>query len=737
MYSSWRRHAATNATGIEKPVVGTYPEDSDEASETTESQPHNFPSLEDLESEESSELFDLIDKFRELNLNEDISLPQLVVVGDQSSGKSSLLEGLTEISFPVASDLCTRFATQIVLRRVDSLDTNVRATIIPGSEAANNEVLKELRRFDKSIPQAEFTSESFAEILNEASEVMGLPRPGAGTEGTLTPPEKRFSNNILKIELSGPQHPNLTVVDVPGLFHNATIHQTDDDRELIRQLINDYISDSRTIIMAVMDGKNNLANQEVFRMARNVDPEGKRTVGIITKCDQVQQGDERGVIQIARNSVEKLHHGWFVVKNRSTKDIQNGVTIAERHVKEREFFSRPPWNSLPRERIGIDKLKPFLAHLLLEHVRAEFPRLLAEINSLVVDTERSLQELGETRATPMEQRMYLTRIANDYGRRVTDYLDGRLRDAADMQSPLKIRTLIQNLNDEFGARMKAAGHTRRFKEVDGREEGDDAQSSRHAPAKQDDIYTWIWQIYRNSRGPELPGLVNPNILIEVFREQSANWSNISRDYVSEAMAIVTRFNSEILKRVVVDENVRRKLAANLSRATTDAVNKAYQELSQLLEAEHSGILLTVNDEFARKLDEVRQQRVLGRLRAVQVQPNGAGAQAINALDNLMRAVVLSNEESAVYDIHDVLKCYYHISLKRFTDNVIIQVIEGNLLGRSGPIRLLNTDYISGLEQGELTNIAKEDWQVASTRRELMSRLERAKSAQEAASILSI
>ncbi|KAJ6261688.1 Dynamin [Drechslerella dactyloides] len=706
MYT-WGRSSLTSAMSTPIPRLV---EENNERELATASQLQTFSSLEDLESEERSELFDLIDKFRELNISEDVSLPQLVVVGDQSSGKSSLLEGLTEVSFPVASDLCTRFATQIVLRRVDSDENYVKATIIPGPEAERDEVLSEhLRDFEISVAEEEFSPEWFATILDDASERMGLPGPSERIEGT---PEKRFSNDILKIELSGRQRPNLTIVDVPGLFHSR----------------------------AVMNGQNNLANQEVFRMARNVDPDGKRTVGVITKCDQVQPGDERGVIQIAMNEVERLHHGWFVVKNRSTRDIRDGVTIAQRHAKEREFFSRAPWSCLPRERIGIDKLKPFLAHILLEHVRAEFPRLINEINRLVVDTENALQRLGETRLTPTEQRMFLTRIANEYDRLVTDCLDGRLREAVDTQSPLKIRTLIQNLNQEFGFTMKITGHTHQFKGVNDNE-GTAFLRPADAADSHTDIYTWIRNIYHNSRGPELPGLVNPNILIEAFREQSTGWSTISRRHVSKVVGIVTKFNTEILNRVIADENVRRKLVTNLTRATTDAVNKAYQQLDQLIEAERSGILLTVNDEFTKTLAEAKEQRVLGRLKKVQAQLQPAnsavGAQAVNALDNLMRAVVLSNEDTAVYDIHDSLKCYYSISLKRFTDNVIIQVIEDNLLGREGPIRLLKTDYIAGLDETDLANITREDWQVASTRRELTLRLERARSAQEAASMVSM
>lgn len=714
----------------------------------------NFSNLEALDSAARSQLFDIIDKFRELNISEDISLPQLVVVGDQSSGKSSLLEGLTEISFPVASDLCTRFATQIVLRRADDDEGHVRASIIPGADAnLDPDVREKLLEFQVSLTEAEFGPESFAKILDEAAVYMGIPKPGDKVEDT---PDKRFSNDILKIELSGPHHPHLTIVDVPGLFHNSTIYQTEEDRELIRNLIKSYIEDPRTIIMAVMDGRNNLANQEVFRMARKVDPEGRRTVGIITKCDAVQPGDEAGVIQIASNKVEKLRHGWFTVRNRSTKEIQDGVTIQQRHLKEKEFFKKAPWNRLSRDKTGIENLKPFLGHLLYEHVRDEFPKLVDEINRLVIETEDALAELGIARTTPTEQRIYLTKIANEYERTVTDCLDAKFRGYIDPKSPLKIRTHIQNMNVGFAKRMQIEGHTREFKseteepkaeahlpdpyttsEREEHERGYGYQSDDEYPIPEnprskldpEDIFEWIRVTYKESRGPELPGLINYNVVIQMFREQTTNWKAVSGEYVRSVVDTVSKFNAEVFNRVVSDETVRKKLQTSLSKATGAVITQAYRELDQILEDERAGILQTVNSSFG------ASHQALRHLRALEALEKQKGENGMVNLQQVAKIFNLSNEDTTVRDVHDILKVYYGISLDRFTDNVVLQVVERHLLGKNGPVRLLRSEYVSGLEDLELRNIACEDYQAAAKRRELQARLERARSAQEAASVI--
>jgi GTPase SAR1 family protein len=98
----------------------------------------------------------------------DSLIAKLVVVGDQSSGKSSLLEGLTGLSFPIASDLCTRFATQIVLRRAPADEAEVKITIIPGPTAqADEEVKERLLGFERKLAADEFDSEKFEDIFDE------------------------------------------------------------------------------------------------------------------------------------------------------------------------------------------------------------------------------------------------------------------------------------------------------------------------------------------------------------------------------------------------------------------------------------------------------------------------------------------------------------------------------------------------------------------------------------------
>ncbi|KFY29107.1 hypothetical protein V491_00184 [Pseudogymnoascus sp. VKM F-3775] len=657
--------------------------------------------MEDLDTPDRIRVLHIIDQLRDLGVSEDISLPQLVVVGDQSSGKSSLLEGLTDLNFPIASDLCTRHATQIVLHR--TVETSVKVSIIPGPSANCNEAHKlKLENFAKFLGE-KFSAEEFQAILDEAAVYMGLPGPNDDIENL----EKRFSDDILKIELSGPNHTNLSVVDIPGLFHNPTKYQTEEDKAIIRGLIEHYITDPRTIIMAVLDARNNLANQEVFRMARAADPAGVRTVGIITKCDALQQGDEPGALKIAQNLVERLHHGWFAVKNRSTKEIQDGVTMEQRHINEKKFFETGPFNQLSKDRVGIPSLKKFLGKLLYTHIRSEFPGLVHEIRRLV-------------RQTFMEQRQFVTRLVATYQRTAIDSLSGHYDSGIDSEHHLKLRMHIQNANETFGRSIETRGHTRPFNMVDGTiDKSFLVPFEKHSKNK--NIDDWILNQYRQSRGTELPGTVNPVVLESLFRQQSARWGPLAEQHIVKVEEIVRNFNQAVLESLIPEDALRAKIEAHNLTFYNAAHDAAIVQLGQIIADERNGILQTINHYFADTLVKAREERVLSRLKKLGLED---GERQTIDLASITRAAHLSNEDQAVNDIHDILKAYYKVALKRYMDNVVLQVVERIYLGSNGPVRAIGPEYVGTLSDTDLADIAAESYATSSTRTEIGHKLER-------------
>lgn len=233
-------------------------------------------SLEGLQSVEQRNILNIIDQLRKCDLESTLSLPQLVVCGNQSAGKSSVLEALTEVPFPRNDNLCTRFATEIILRRATSDAITIK--VIPDAERPQVE-RDHIEAFQESISDFE----ELRSLMDKATTRMGI------NQNPLSK-SKAFAKDVLSIEIEGPSRPQLTLVDLPGLIQTETRGVSEEDVQLVTEITDHYISQPRTICLAVVSAGNDYANQGILKKVRKVDPEGDRTLGIITKPDRLPSG---------------------------------------------------------------------------------------------------------------------------------------------------------------------------------------------------------------------------------------------------------------------------------------------------------------------------------------------------------------------------------------------------------------------------------------------------------------
>jgi hypothetical protein len=392
------------------------------------------------------------------------------------------------------------------------------------------------------------------------------------------------------------------------------------------------------------------------------------------------------------------------------------VTIEDRHRREERFFKTvAPWTSLKKDRIGIRALKAFLGNLLYEHISNEFPGVVRDIEGLLLETQKELELLGPSRQSSADQRRFLTRVANVYQQEVTRALNGNYDPDLVSESPLKLRMHIRKLNDEFALLMARKGHSKVFLTVEGKVDREYAR----AGADSGSILEWIREIYRDSRGAELPGTVNPSVLENMFRQQSKSWKTIAQAYLQQAKAVVLAFNTTVFEQTISDEDLRVKLKSTLAEREQITYTSINEQLFIILKDERGGILQTVNHYFAETMSAIRQERVVARLKATGFK-DGCGFD----MERVVESVHLSNEDQAVNDIHDILKAYYKVALKRFTDNVVLQVTERYLLGPSGPVKALSPELVGDLDEEMLMEVAGENFATSSARNELVSKCER-------------
>ena len=163
-------------------------------------------SLEDFQTDEQRRVLDTVAQVRKCGLESILSLPQLVVCGDQSAGKSSVLEALTEIPFPRNDNLCTRFATEIILRRANSNSLTIK--LIPDPKRPSNEQAN-IKAFEESITNFD----ELPNIMNAAMVVMDI-----GDNSTTGSKPRAFARDVLSIEIEGPSDHSLPWWTSRGLY---------------------------------------------------------------------------------------------------------------------------------------------------------------------------------------------------------------------------------------------------------------------------------------------------------------------------------------------------------------------------------------------------------------------------------------------------------------------------------------------------------------------------------------
>lgn len=188
-----------------------------------------------------------------------------------------------------------------------------------------------------------------------------------------------FSNDVLKIVLSGPSKEHLSIIDVPGIFRKVTAGVTSDaDMKLVREMVEGYMASPRSVMLAVVPANADIANEEIIDIASRYDPNGVRTLGILTKLDLVDKGAELSVVDIIEGKREVLALGWHAVRNLGQSQLDDKT--ADRQTVEQQFFQKTaPWDRLDHDSVGIASLQVRLQKVLEEHVRREFPSKYSDV----------------------------------------------------------------------------------------------------------------------------------------------------------------------------------------------------------------------------------------------------------------------------------------------------------------------------------------------------------------------
>ncbi|EPQ58554.1 hypothetical protein GLOTRDRAFT_35315 [Gloeophyllum trabeum ATCC 11539] len=305
-----------------------------------------------------------------------IDLPQICVLGSQSSGKSSVLENIVGRDFlPRGTGIVTRRPLVLqLINRPATAQTN--GTSSDGDKAANADEWGEFLH----LP-----GEKFYDFNKIRAEIVRDTEAKTGKNAGISPLPinlRIFSPNVL----------TLTLVDLPGLTKVPVGDQPRDIEKQIREMLLKYISKPSCIILAVTAANTDLANSDGLKLAREVDPEGTRTIGVLTKVDLMDAGTD--VVDILAGRVIPLRLGYVPVVNRGQRDIEANKPIQAALEYERQFFENHPSYKGKAQYCGTPFLARKLNMILMHHIRATLPDIKARISSQLSKYNAELQSLG-------------------------------------------------------------------------------------------------------------------------------------------------------------------------------------------------------------------------------------------------------------------------------------------------------------------------------------------------------
>ncbi|KAL7625897.1 hypothetical protein AAE478_005121 [Parahypoxylon ruwenzoriense] len=670
-----------------------------------------------IQSRNHRDLLDIVDSLRSHGVSHYVDLPQIIVCGSQSSGKSSTLESLSGIAFPTAEGLCTRFATELVLRRGDKPEIKVH--IQPGTNRSNEERARLSAFAGKAKDQDEFPK-----IIEAAKEAMGL----TGSEGA-----KIFSTDVLRIESTSPSAPNLTLVDLPGLFGASDKNQSDADAALVQDLVVYYMRQRRSIILAVVAADNPFANQPVTKFAREIDPSGMRTLGLITKPDKIDSGTdtESYYVELAQNLNVKLHLGWHVLRNRSHATAND--TIEERDEREAQFFANSVWRALDSSNLGVEPLRARLRNILWKQIQTGLPGVKAEVQSGIKDCRLKLAQLGKARSTKREKHTYLQRISSHLSRLVRAAIDGVYADQFFESFPgqqdafeRRLRAHVQDILNRYANKMGTDGHALEVVE-------DDIEPTRLSATRyimRGDYLEEVKDLMVECRGRELPGTFNPMVVGDLFSRQCKPWEPITQNLVEEIHEAAARNFNRIVSEICDENTKSRLMKGHIQPALHRLRGDLKVKVDELLKPHLSIHPITYNDYLTDSVQKIQTKRhdrrfddlsqSLCKCNSMTADPKGHTVDLKLLLTGLKKGTRPNVEEYSSSLAADIAAAYYEVALNKFIDDVSVDAIESCLIQRLPDV--FCPDVVWDLSDEEVEQLGSEDDGTVRERAELKKKL---------------
>lgn len=266
---------------------------------------------------------------------------------------------------------------------------------------------------------------------------------GAGTNKGISPVPivlKVFSPNVV----------NLSLIDLPGITKIPVGDQPDDIEKRIKQMINIYTSNPNSLVLAISPANNDIANSDSLKLARQVDPDGERTLGVVTKMDTGD--DEAQILKIISGEVYPLKLGYVGVRCRNQEETERRKPMREAIIDEAQFFGSHPSYKNFSKRMGIPYLTQRLNEYLVHHVKRCVPLIRQKLNSMINEKQKEVGNYGilsNFSESNNSRGALLISLINKYSKYYIETLRGNFFIDKELCGGAKINTLFDNYNHKI------------------------------------------------------------------------------------------------------------------------------------------------------------------------------------------------------------------------------------------------------------------------------------------------
>ena len=335
----------------------------------------------------------------DLSINSGIKVPSLVMIGSQSSGKSSLLNKILNMDIlPTGGKMVTRTPLNMEL-------INTKSEFYAEFGQFRDGSWERLNKFKLTSPKSTVT-----EIAAISAYIHQLTIERAGDAMNISP-------NEINVRVYSPHVVNINLIDLPGLTMIACTDkgQPRDIKEQIQNLVKKYIADPTNIVLCVMPAREDIETDIALEFTKQFDPSGSRTIGILTKIDLMNPGaDISGYLE---NNISKdlmVKYGYYAVNNNHGDDYSY-------------FCNHPVYSAIEtKDKLGVVNLSNQLSSILLGNIKERIPHILAEIDALYEESHSILADIGTELPTDTDGRnYYLTKFIINLSNIVNNSIDGK------------------------------------------------------------------------------------------------------------------------------------------------------------------------------------------------------------------------------------------------------------------------------------------------------------------------